>query len=313
MDFNRNEQDFIWPEPTLSNRFTAFVRAFGAAFTRGVDVSDWQKDELNFLALFNSGIRFIIMRTSNGLEKDDEFDNFWKPAFDAGLRVGTYHLFRSNLGGAPQANFHLEILQPLRDYAKDMLLPSFADVETTDGTSNTTRINRLQAFLLTIESNFKKPGIYSSPGLANQLLTPTPSWINSYYQWVAHWTSASMFSYPSGWNNGKVWQYGIYPNYSWVDPVPGASGDIDVDWFLGTPEELDSWVGWKEPTSDLEQRVAALETGLASLANLVDYNAGGILYNSERLMDIENELPLLTGEVKDLYERLEQAGDILKG
>ena len=45
---------------------------------------------------------------------------------------------------------------------------------------------------LDVLAGIGRAGIYTSPGFANTHLSPAPAWINAYWHWIAHWTSAAL-------------------------------------------------------------------------------------------------------------------------
>lgn len=242
------------------------LRALATAvtFTEVVDVSKWQpSSSVNYAALLEGGVPALVAKASESVTiLDGQFANHWQGARGVGMWAMPYHFFRSNQGGVPQANYFWAAIQPLLD-ALGYVPPLWVDVETVDGvTSNTTRLARLQACLARLDelAGPGRAGIYTSPGFANTSLSPAPSWINNYWHWVAHWTSASLPTQPAGWDAAKcpLWQYGVWNDHSWCQPVPGCVPDVDRDRFFGDVEALGAFVG-APPAPTLEERVAALE------------------------------------------------------
>jgi len=246
-DYNsnqRNAQDFLIPE----DRTSWFARLVSSLVVpskiHGVDISHHQGD-VDFFALKNSGVEFVILKATEGDSwVDDRFAEYWRKALDAGLLVMTYHFFRSNFGGSVQAKHHNTIIQEFLSASRYETPVIWFDVETEDGATKSQRQNRLLAAHQTAEALGYQSGHYSSPYLWDKLIGDVP-WAYNYYGWIAHWTSASSPSLPLGWTKEKtkVWQYGIYPRYSWTNPVEGVSGEVDVDWFYGTREDLEQWLG----------------------------------------------------------------------
>lgn len=271
---NRNSEYFEYPQISTRQRIFSALVAIVTPKTRLVDISDFQKGEINFPVLA-TGVDGVVIRATKGLEKDESFDTFWPQALDAGLIVGTYGLFDATKGGIAQANFHLETIQALRDATQDGIIPPHEDVELVDGVANSSRINKLYNCLQYLESNFKKPGIYSSIYFIDLLLTPVPTWMNQFWHWVAHWTSAAEPSIHSSIDKTlvKLWQYGIWLKYPWVDPVPGVSGDIDVNWFFGTKDQLKEYADYVEPIpptppNNFQEQIDALDERLKYLESL---------------------------------------------
>lgn len=196
--------------------------------------------EVDWGAVAGSGIKGVILKaTEHTGFVDSRFSENWQNARAAGLLVGPYHFFRSNYDGVAQYQHFLNIIDPLIQATGGEIIPPAVDVETTDNTANSVRINRLAAMLTQLRNLGWTPLVYTSKGFADQYLTPTPGWVNDIWSWIAHWTSAPTPSLPSGWPTSrlKIWQYGIAGVHSWVPPIAG-DGNIDANHFMGPIEEL---------------------------------------------------------------------------
>ena len=297
MDFNpalRHEQDFRLPPKPQS--FFGHIRSLLSTpiYTRGVDLSHWN-GEVDFVALKASGIDFVILKATEGIGWiDEKFDEYWKAAHEAGLLIMTYHFFRSNYSGAAQAEHHLSTIAEFLETVGYTHPVIWCDVETADGASVSQRRNRVLAFHQTITGLGYQSGHYSSPYLWNTLIGNV-SWADDYAGWDAHWTSASEPILPLGWtkNSTRVWQYGIYPTYGWVEPVDGVSGAVDCNWFYGSLHDLKDWLGVTvtPPPMDccdaLRAEIARLETEInASKLEIYNLQHDGEVQD-ERLLEIE--------------------------
>lgn len=233
-----------------------------AAVTEGDDLSHYQAGKILSWAAKQVENKFSILKLGEGGLMDSALLGFVQGAVQVGTQVMGYYFFRSNVSGTQQADDAIamaEQVTPILGY-KPVI---WADVETVDGADNVMRITRLSAFMNAVHVwNPGKVGIYSSAGFANQYLTPVPGWINNYWHWVAHWTGGSTPIRPTGWSLSrlKVWQYGVWDNYAWSKPVPGALPDVDVNRFMGTADELQAFTGAVGLT--LEERVARLEAAV---------------------------------------------------
>ena len=245
-DFNpnvRNEEFFTIPVNGVVRAFRALTTTLSTGERiRGLDLSHWNADEnIDFPALKANGIDFVILKVTEGTGFVDEtFKSKYEAALAAGLIVMPYHFFRGNFGGAAQATHCIDTLRELGFLdAIEYKTIIWADVETSDGVSQSTRRNRLLAFLQTIESSGYQGGVYSSPYYWNMLIGSV-SWINDYWQWDAHWSNVSYPTLPIGWTKEKciVWQNGIHPTHWWVETVIGALGYVDHNYFFGTIERL---------------------------------------------------------------------------
>lgn len=219
---------------------------------RLADISKWQAGPIIYADMFNPDLPGhldgLIVKATEGVNIiDNMFTTHWQGAVSH-APVMVYHFFRSNLSGAQQADFLLQTIEPLRQVQGSTVV--WLDIETPDNVSNSTRINRVKSFLATVEAEMPgRVGVYSSPYLWSSLMTingMAPAWINLYWQWPAHWTSASSPSLPMGWtfDRVKVWQYGIWDNHSWVEAMPGIGPDVDANrGYFSSREALSDFVG----------------------------------------------------------------------
>ena len=300
---NRTEQDFKLPSTRKSLIGKIFSILSTPTLTRGVDLSHWNGD-VDFVAMKNSGIEFVILKATEGTSFTDErFAEYWQKAYDAGLLILTYHFFRSNYGGAPQATWHKDNIQEFLSVVGYKTPIVLADVETPDGATITQRQNRLLAFHQTIIGTGYQSGHYSSPYLWQTLIGSVP-WADDYIGWVAHWTSANEPTLPQNWttSSSKFWQYGIYPTHIWVEPVKGVSGAVDCNWFYGSVEDLKALLGVPEPPpadccDELRAEIARLETEI----NVLKLE----IYNSQQ-KDIAQDENILNLQLQgvDLNKRL---------
>jgi lysozyme len=335
-DFNpssRLETDFrLPPKPEtrlefLTSRLISLLST--PILTRGVDLSHWN-GEVDFTALKASGIDFVILKATEGTSwVDSKFSEYWRSAHSINLPIMTYHFFRSNYGGFDQAKHHVDTLVD-QGFLSAMGYKSpvmWADVESEDGATVSQRQNRLLAFHQTIEALSYQSGHYSSPYLWDKLLNNV-SWGGDYWGWNAHWTSGNEIL-PSGWTQSsrKVWQYGIYPTHGWVEPVSGTPGAVDCNWFFGSLEDLNNWLGIT-PSADcceeLKAELARIESEYkAEVARLeLEVNSNKVEINSLQQSDIQTEARLINLETQgadqesrltSIEELIQSARDILCG
>lgn len=273
-DFNpaaRRPGDFERPKPALKERLRQFLRRsalglfIGPTYPRIIDVSHWNTID-NLTLVKASGVVGIIFKATEGVTFVDQlFLAKWREALDLGFFIGVYHFFRSNLSGINQADFYLENTRPLWEATQGHIMPGWMDVETADGVSVATRQVRVHDALLQVKAHRYASGVYSSPYMWSNLIGNVP-WMQNFYGWDAHWTSAQTPILPVGWSDRmtKLWQAGVYPKHSWAYPVQGLQGEVDENYFMGSLGELRTWVGLDQAPT-LEDRVAALEGRVAAL------------------------------------------------
>jgi len=249
------------------------VQALPTVYTKVFDIYRGQGD-VDFVAAKNGGYQMVIIKATEALGTDIKFSTNWKKALDAGLLVGVYHFFRSNIDGKAQAEHHLNVIQPLLA-SIDYKLYSALDIETVDNTTISVRQSRANSFWNTTKGQ-TIPGCYTSANYWQSLMgnMKLPDWV---YGWLAAWNSGTSPKLPVGWTEAqtKFWQYGVYNNHSWTEPVPGVTTDVDVDRWFGTLESLNTFLA-KEilppvPPNppELEVEVNLLKAEVANLKNRV--------------------------------------------
>lgn len=256
----RRSSDF-YSTLTMSEQLRSLLST--QVYVPGIDVSHWQ-GVVNWRQVKLAGYHWAGVKATEGVGLvDDRFEYNWCEMLAAGVIPLPYHFFRMNRDGNEQADFHRQTIAGLIAACGGRILPSAVDVETQDGVGDiNTRRSRLKACLVNLAANPRRPDwlpvIYSSKSLWLSLIGSV-DWADDYYGWVAHWTSATEPSLPTGWTRSttRFWQYGIAGKYDWCPPaVPGVSGQCDVDRFFGTLDELEAFAGLTEPT--LEEQVSRL-------------------------------------------------------
>lgn len=270
----RNEQDFLYPEPSFLQKVWSKISA--PAYAEGIDESFWQYSagkKLNHAAALAGGTKFTIIRVSNGLDKDVAFEVAWKSALDDGMQnIMIYANILGNVRGIDQARFAMTSAQAFIDACPGKVV-IWGDFEKDGLTvSVPTRQTIALEFLNNIHLANYETGIYSNVAYWGSLygnLTPPPyAWL-----WGANWTSASMGIFPSSWNldNLVVWQYAVWNKYTWSTPIAGNVPTIDNDrwvWKGGTPEKFLEIV--PPPPQDVWAAIGALQQGQTVLTT--EYN-----------------------------------------
>lgn len=92
----------------------------------GIDVSKWQKN-FDFNKARSEGVRFAIIKASQSLFKDGEFENHYKKAKANGILAGAYHYLVA--ASKEEAKVHAEYMIENCLKGKTFEYPIFADVE----------------------------------------------------------------------------------------------------------------------------------------------------------------------------------------
>lgn len=229
--------------PTFLERGVARLRYLRVPNTvEFIDLSKWNT-VLDWAALAASEVKAVLLRATFGPQGiDSKFVENATQAHAHGMLVMTYHYQYTNYSAIDQANHHWNVIEPLFEMLGYVPVVIDDEEDIEPGITNSQRIQGMGEFLYTIEDKQGVPGragVYSSPGYANQYLSPAPYWINDFIQHVAHWHSGPLPTPPKGWKPVPEYhQYGIWNDYPWCDPVAGCKNDIDRDRFFGTYQDL---------------------------------------------------------------------------
>jgi len=193
--------------------------------TPGIDVS-YHQDKIQWPRVRKAGIRFAFIRVSDGTTVEDpRFDENWAGAKQAHVLRGAYQFFRPEQSATAQAD--LLIAAIARDGGE---LAPVIDVEATGGKSPAQIAAAIRVWVERVRSRLGvEPMIYTSPefwrdrvGGADLARQPL---------WLAHYT-AECPRVPAPWKAWTYWQY------SKTGRVSGIKGDVDLDVFAGTIDEL---------------------------------------------------------------------------
>jgi lysozyme len=205
---------------------------------RGIDISKWQRD-IDWPQVKASGLSFVYVKATEGaLITDPCFTKHWAGAKAAGLLRGAYLFYRCDQDPVQQAALFAKTLG-----ADSGEMPPALDVEDAKSkVEAATRIQGVAACLNEIERLLgRHPIIYTAPYYWQNNLCDAagqyPAWSAHYALWEANYTTGKSPWLPPGWSEWKIWQY------TDKGQVPGIAGNVDSDWFNGTPDDLLKWLG----------------------------------------------------------------------
>lgn len=182
---------------------------------KGIDVSSWQGNYINWTEVKNAGYNFAIIRAGFGRErsqKDSSFEVNYAGAKKAGLAVGAYwYSYAVSPADAKQeAEACLATLN-----GKTFDLPIFYDIEEhsilAKSSGDITAIAK--NFCEAIEAGGFKAGIYGGFDLFRKIDDAVE---DKYPRWFAQWYTECQYEKPVA-----IWQY--TENLT----VPGISGNVD--------------------------------------------------------------------------------------
>ena len=187
---------------------------------KGIDISKHQIVASNgFKAIKDSGIDFVIIRiggSNGGHYKDPKFEEFYKGAKDAGLKVGCYYDtgrgFTSRLAGIEDANHMIKLME-----GKSFEYPVYADVEVVATAYRSLATDATVAFCDTLEKAGYFAGVYASDisGFKERLILDK---VKRFTLWVARYGKKPEY----------VKDYAMY-QYSRTGIVDGIKNKVDLD------------------------------------------------------------------------------------
>lgn len=186
----------------------------------GIDVSHYQ-GMIDWQQVATSGIKFAYLKSTEGTGyQDPRFEENCTLANRAGVLFGAYH-FLTDADVSRQMSWFREI-SPV------FTLPPVLDVEIPSA------VGLVQAAIDLVLEWGVVPIVYTDPNCGKLIQGPGPSrlWIAEYGVHVPH--------IPSAWTEWLFWQWSDHGR------VPGIEGDVDLDWFNGTEEQLQALV--RKPT-----------------------------------------------------------------
>ena len=164
---------------------------------KGIDISSYQGNNIDFNAVKADGIDAVIVKaTEDTAYTNMYFDSQTQGTLNAGLKLGFYHFFRGN--GIAEADYFCNVIEPYKDR---MEIKPVIDVEVPLNDIN----NQVLAFINRVKERLGLDClIYSGAYFVGDNLTDTR--LLSYGLWVAHYDVATP-SMRGIWNSYVGHQY----------------------------------------------------------------------------------------------------------
>jgi len=189
----------------------------------GIDLSHHQT-RVSWPTIADQNISFAFVKATEGeTHTDSLFHHNWQQLKKVGILRGAYHFFRPGKSALHQAlNFIHSVKMEVGD------LPPVVDIEVADGVADATTILRLSSFLNIIEAHYGiRPIIYTNQKFYSRYIS---GHLEDYPLWIARYGKAGpRLDYGQRWT---FWQYGNRGR------LAGINGDVDLNVFHGTQEEL---------------------------------------------------------------------------
>lgn len=193
----------------------------------GLDVSDYQPN-IDWGRVHAAGYSFAIAKATESVANVQEtFASNMAGIRAAGMIAGAYHFFSWIASPKAQAEHFLSVYRPT---AGD--LPPTLDCEACT-VSPTDAIARVSAFLQYVEPhlNGARMLLYMSYSFPDEHLNGG-SGFSGHPLWVAAYNNGAEAPVPSAWSKATIWQW------SDAGDVDGIAGDVDLDRFLGSLDDL---------------------------------------------------------------------------
>ncbi len=194
----------------------------------GIDISHHQKyiDWDHVVDHSHFKVNFCFMKATEGATfSDSKFDSYWKACREVGISRGAYHFFSIGSNPVSQAQHFIRTVK-----LEDGDLAPVLDFEKSSQSISTVQIRRnLYRWLTIVEKHYGiKPIIYTNNFIYNKYLK---GYFKDYPLWIADYDTSNFYesnTHP----NLKLWQY---TEKGWVN---GISGHVDINAFLGEPDEF---------------------------------------------------------------------------
>jgi len=200
----------------------------------GIDVSHWQSD-IDWSEVKRSGVKFAFIKATEFPDKkislfiDDQLKRNIEGASSNGIHWSAYHFFRTHIDSVTQAQAFCETVGEFSS------LPPVLDLEAA-GSKGEKLNQKVKLFLQEVERiSGRRPLIYTSGGFWRSYLAyekqAHTDWARIYPLWIAQYTNLwSTPLYP--WNGWDFWQY------SDKGKIPGIKTHVDLNWFVGSEQNL---------------------------------------------------------------------------
>jgi GH25 family lysozyme M1 (1,4-beta-N-acetylmuramidase) len=194
---------------------------------------------------------FVIPRCYDGTHPDPKYAVNRDAAKNAGRPWWPYSFYDFRYPAVPQVNAIWEIIKgdpgrsslmfDVEEWRYKNLLGQWVDVKFPPRANLLIGMQQLHDTYITKAG--KKPKWYMNPA-AIHYLKPIPPGLLDCEIHVADWRLNPLPDFEP-WPKWTLWQW---------------QGDPDLNWFNGTYDEFNAWLGQIPPVPTLEQRVAKLET-----------------------------------------------------
>jgi lysozyme len=236
-------------DPSLGeDELEATVCGSGAT-VKGIDVSYYQ-GAIDWPAVRADGVEYAFVRATDGLGyRDSRFEANWAGAGAQGILRGAYQFFRPTQDPIAQADLLLSMIA-----SSPGELPPVIDVEDSGGLSPSVVAARVRTWIERVRPVIgREPIIYTGfyfwrddVGAADMTGSPL---------WHAQYSSAQCPTIAAPWSDWAFWQYTA------TGRVAGIAGDVDVNRWNGTAEDLAVFAGGPRPCGIIGPQGGEIDDG----------------------------------------------------
>ncbi len=206
---------------------------------QGIDVSHYQA-VVEWPAVAGAGKVFAYAKATEGTDNTDPyFHDNWSGMGQAGLLRGAYHFFHAGQDAAEQADNFIAALtsangSPLLNPGD---LPATLDLEITSSLQASLILAAASTWLALVgAATGRMPILYTYYSFWNSTLN-NPRALADHPLWIARYTTGSTPGTIGAWPSWTFWQHAP------KGTVEGIGGDVDLNAFYGTIEQLNALAG----------------------------------------------------------------------
>jgi GH25 family lysozyme M1 (1,4-beta-N-acetylmuramidase) len=209
-----------------------------------IDISYWQKPELINYDKLAAEVGGVILRAAYGTRADSAFDRHYTEFTKRGVPVGCYHYICEYVTVADQVKVLLDAVA-----GKMFKLGYWCDVELEQYADRLTAKTVID-YMTAVEAKLGEWGVYAAKWCWLTIMGDKYARYSSRKLWMAAYVADHTKYTPEGWTKPLLWQY------SSKGQLNGYGSNLDMNKFMGTEQEYESWIGVQQ-MSDILLNVPA--------------------------------------------------------
>lgn len=208
--------------------------ATSSTTTPGIDVSSWQT-EIDWAQVAQDGKVFAFIRVSHGTGTIDAyFEDNWAGAKQHGIIRGVYQYWEPAEDPIAQADVLIDKINAAGGLEPGDL-PPVIDIETLENATAAQAIANAATWIERVESALQRKVIVYTGSYFWDDHDLGPS-LSDHPLWGPNYTSNPCPLISDAWEQWTFWQY------SSTGSVSGISGNVDLNWFDGSVDDLQQFI-----------------------------------------------------------------------